>query len=226
MNQLNEILGEKMFSGEHYMRTRLYYHLQTSVTDNHYVRAPDHHHHHHHHHHHDRRRRSRMNWGSENGRIVSRDNEHIVYSRAPYHYHDSHERIVVSENRDHVHVGRSPHYYHHGHHGHHGHHHDEYEKVIVSGDNDHVHVSRSPHHHHHHHQDEKVIVSGDGDHVHVHRSVSIAGEQGQSYIVPHVAKRASAQESFSLPPLGRRNGDIDGARGRIDIVVRSAVDRI
>ena len=192
------------------------------LTDNHYVRAPDHHyHHHHHHHHHDRSRRSRMNWGSENGRIVSRDNVHIAYSRAPYYHHGPREKIIASGNRDHVHVGRSPH---HHHHDHHDHHHDVHEKVIVSGNNDHVHVSRSPHHHHHHH-DEKVIVSGDGDHVHVHRSVSIAGEQGQSYIVPHVVKRASAQESFSLPSLGKRNGDIDGARGRIDIVVRSAVDK-
>ncbi|KAH9167486.1 hypothetical protein EDB89DRAFT_2232352 [Lactarius sanguifluus] len=83
-------------------------------------------------------------------------------------------------------------------------------------------VERSPHHdhdrHHHHDGHEKVIVSGDNDHVHVHRSVFIAGEQGQSYIVPHVTKRATAQESFSLPSLGKRNGDIDGAPGRIDIV--------
>ena len=160
-----------------------------------------------------------MNWGSENGRIVSRDNEPIVSSRAPYHHHTSHEKVIVSGNRDHVHVGRSPHHY--GHHHHH-HHHGEHEEVIVSGDNDHVHVSRSPHHH----QGEKVIVSGDGDHVHVHRSVSIAGEQGQSYIVPHSAKRALAQELFSLPSLGKRSGEIDGAPGRIDIVVRVAVDRI
>ncbi|KAH9032317.1 hypothetical protein EDB84DRAFT_1561995 [Lactarius hengduanensis] len=102
------------------------------------------------------------------------------------------------------------------------HHHNSHEKVIVSGNHDHVRVERSPHHdhdrHHHHDGHEKVIVSGDNDHVHVHRSVSIAGEQGQSYIVPHVTKRATAQELFSLPSLGKRNGDIDGAPGRIDIV--------
>ncbi|KAI9440666.1 hypothetical protein H4582DRAFT_2097482 [Lactarius indigo] len=96
-----------------------------------------------------------------------------------------------------------------------------HEKVIVSGNHDHVRVERSPHHDHdRHHYDghEKVIVSGDNDHVHVHRSVFIAGEQGQSYIVPHVAKRASAQKPFGLPSLSKRNGDIDGAPGRIDIM--------
>jgi hypothetical protein len=161
-----------------------------------------------------------MNWGRGNERvIVSGDNERIIYSRAPHH---PHEKVAVSGDHDDVHVvGRSPHYHHH--HGHHDHH-DGYEKVIVSGDNDHVHVSRDPHHHHHH--DEKVIVSGDDDHVHVHRSVSIAGEQGQSYIVPHVAKRATAQESFSLPSRGKRSYDIDGAPGRIDIVVRAIGNRI
>ena len=71
-----------------------------------------------------------------------------------------------------------------------------------------------------------MVVSGDDDHVHVHRSVSITGEQGQSYIVPHVARRATAQESFGLSSLGKRNYDIDGAPGRIDIMVRGVDDRI
>lgn len=168
-------------------------------TDYHFVRSPDHHHnHHHHHHHHHDRRRSRMNWGSESGRIVSKDN--IVHPRSPYYHHSSHEKVIASGKRDHVQIRRSPHHDHHDHHGHHDHHdyhHDEYEEVDVSGDN---------------------------DHVHVHRSVSITGEQGQSYIVPHVAKRALAQKSFSLSSLGKRSGDIDGPRGRIDIVVRVAVN--
>ena len=190
-------------------------------TDN-YVRSPEPHRHHHHHHHHHGRRRSRMDWGYGSKRVVSGDNERIVYSRAPYR---SHEKVAVSGDQDHVRVGRSPHYHHHRYDHHHHDGHDHYdEKVIVSGNDDHVHVGREPHHHHHH--DEKVVVSGDNDHVHIHRSVSIAGEQGQSYIVPHVAKRATAQESFTLPSLGKRNSNIDGAPGSVDIVVRAAVDRI
>ncbi|KAH9000428.1 hypothetical protein EDB92DRAFT_1831240 [Lactarius akahatsu] len=152
---------------------------------------------------------------------------HVHYVRAPDHHHHHHhhhhhgrrrsrmnwgrEYKHVSGDNEHIIYSRAPH-----------HHHDSHEKVIVSGNHDHVRVERSPHHdhdrHHHHDGHEKVIVSGDNDHVHVHRSVFIAGEQGQSYIVPHVTKRAIAQESFSLPSLGKRNGDIDGAPGRIDIV--------
>ncbi|KAH9066791.1 hypothetical protein EDB87DRAFT_460220 [Lactarius vividus] len=153
---------------------------------------------------------------------------HVHYVRVPHHDHHHHHhhhhgrrrsrmnwgrglKYVVSGDNERIVYSRAPH-----------HHHISHEKVIVSGNHDHVRVERSPHHdhdrHHHHDGHEKVIVSGDNDHVHVHRSVFIAGEQGQSYIVPHVTKRAVAQESFSLPSLGKRNGDIDGAPGRIDIV--------
>ncbi|KAH9074741.1 hypothetical protein EDB83DRAFT_1866086 [Lactarius deliciosus] len=154
---------------------------------------------------------------------------HVHYVRAPHHDHHHHHhhhhhgrrysrmnwgrehKHVVSGDNEHIVYSRAPH-----------HHHNSHEKVIVSGNHDHVRVERSPHHdhdrHHHHDGHEKVIVSGDNDHVHVRRSVFITGEQGQSYIVPHVAKRTAAQESFSLPSLGKRNGDMDGAPGRIDIM--------
>ncbi|KAH9965047.1 Piwi domain-containing protein [Lactifluus volemus] len=52
---------------------------------------------------------------------------------------------------------------------------------------------------------DKVIVSGDGDHVHVHRSVSIAGEQGQSYVVPRIANRNVVQGPYNVPSLRRRD---------------------
>lgn len=195
---------------------------QLWFSDNHvhYSRAP-HHRHHHHHHHHDRYRR---NLGT-----VRQDRDLPAPGISGY----------VSGDHDHVHVGRSPHHNHHHHHHYNGH-----EKVIVSGDHDHVRVGRSPiphHHHHHHGGHEKVIITGDHDHVrvdrssngrrgfedekvttsrdnghdHLQRSVFIAGEQGQSYVVPRVAKRSATQKLFTL---GKRAGDMDGVPGRIDIM--------
>ncbi len=218
--------------------------VTAGLLDNHvyHPRAP--HHHHHHHHHHDRYRRSLG--------VVDRDpsfpgnsadDQNVVHPVARHHHHHygPHDKVIVSGNHDHVRVGRSPH--------HHHHHHNGKEKVVISGDHDHVRVGRSPrpHHHHHHHGGyEKVIISGDHDHVrvdrsfdghhgfeeekvtisrdngHVHlqRSVVIAGEQGQSYVVPRVTKRSSTQKPFTL---GKRAGGLDGAPGRIDIMVRSFV---
>ncbi|KAH8983160.1 hypothetical protein EDB86DRAFT_3106504 [Lactarius hatsudake] len=137
---------------------------------------------------------------------------------------------ILGDN--HVHYVRAPHHDHHHHHHHH-HHGRRYSRMnwvrghkhVASGNNEHIVYSRAPHHHHNSH--EKVIVSGNHDHVRVERSPHHdhdrhhhhdGHEKGQSYIVPHVTKRATAQESFGLPSLGKRNGDIDGAPGRIDIV--------
>jgi hypothetical protein len=50
--------------------------------------------------------------------------------------------------------------------------------------------------------------------------VFIAGEQGQSYVVPRVAKRSAKQKLFTL---GKRAGGMDGVPGRIDVMVRSFV---
>jgi hypothetical protein len=119
---------------------------------------------------------------------------------------------------------RAPHHHHHHHHDDH----HEYEKIVVSGDHDHVHAGRSPHHHHHHHdhhEHEKIIISGDNDRVHVDRSVFIAGEQGQSYVVPHIAKRNVAQELFTVPSLRRRANDLNGVPGHVDIMVCILVNR-
>jgi hypothetical protein len=154
------------------------------------------HHHHHHHHHHDRRLHLKIRQGESD-----RDSDSSVSSA-------DNEREVRP---------RAPHR-----------HHDWHGKVIFSGDHDNVHVGRSPHHHHHHddhHEHEKIIVSGDNDHVHVDRSVFIAGEQGQSYVVPHIAKRNVAQELFTVPSLRRRASDLDGVPGRIDIMVCILVNR-
>jgi hypothetical protein len=62
-------------------------------------------------------------------------------------------------------------------------------------------------------------VSGDHDHVYRRRSVLISGEQGQSYVVPRVARRSSAQELFTVPPLKRRDGGMGCAPGYIRIMV-------
>jgi hypothetical protein len=206
-----------------------------------------HHHHHHHHHdryhrspgtvHHDRDL-------SAPG-ILAHD-QNVVHPVArrhhQHHHHSPHEKVVVSGDHDHVHIGRSPHHNHHHHH-----HHNGNEKVIVSGDHDHVRVGRSPiphHRHHHHGGHEKVIITGDHDHVrvdrsydghrgledekvttsrdnghdHLQRSVFIAGEKGQSYVVPRVAKRSVTQKLFTL---GKRASGMDGVPGRIDIMVCS-----
>ena len=217
--------------------------VTTGRLDNHvhHSRAPHHrHHHHHHHHHHDRYRRSL--------RIVHHDRDpsapeisaHGVHPVA--RQHRPYEKFVVSDDHGHVRVGRSPHHRHHHHDYHNGN-----EKVVVSGDHDHVRVGRSPipHHRHHHHggykkviisgnhdhvrfdrssdghrgfEDEKVTASRDNGHDHLQRSVFIAGEQGQSYVVPRVAKRSLRQKLFSW---GKRAGGLDGVPGRIDIMVRS-----
>ena len=220
--------------------------VTTGLSDNrvHYSRAP-HHHHHHHHDHHDRYRRSlgtvhHDHEFSASG--LSAHGQNVVHPVARHHHHPHHphrpyEQVVVSGDDDHVHVGRSPHYNHHHHHHHHKGH--ENEKVVVSGDHDHVRVGRSPipHHHHHHGDNAKVIISGNHDHVrvdrssdgqrgttsrgnghdHLQRSVFIAGEQGQSYVVPRVSKRSAEQKLFTL---GKRAGGMYGVPGRIDVMVR------
>jgi hypothetical protein len=91
--------------------------------------------------------------------------------------------------------------------------------VIVTGDHDHVRVGRSPDGQHDF-EDEKVAISRDNDRVHLQRSVFIAGEQGHSYVVPRVVKRSAKQELFTL---GKRANTLDGAPGRIDIMVRNVV---
>jgi hypothetical protein len=197
----NELQSDdKKPGGEHGVQSSDSHHPEVTIEfiDNrlHYVRAP-HHHHHHHHHHHDRRRDLK----------IKRDEPELE--------HD-HASSVISADNEHEVRPRAPH-----------HHHDWHEKVVVSGDHNHVHARRSPHHHHHHHHhdNEKIIVSGDNDHVHVDRSVFIAGEQGQSYVVPHIAKRNVAQELFIVPSLRRRTSDLDGVPGRVDIMVRILVNR-
>ena len=119
--------------------------------------------------------------------------------------------MVVSGDHDHVRVDRSP-IPHHRHH-----HHGGYKKVIISGNHDHVRFDRSSDGHRGF-EDEKVTASRDNGHDHLQRSVFIAGEQGQSYVVPRVAKRSLRQKLFSL---GKRAGGLDGVPGRIDIMVRS-----
>ena len=217
--------------------------VTSGLLDNHvhYPRAPRHHHH-------DRYRRNLGTVYHGRGPSapgISAQDQTVVNPVARRHHHHRPEKVVVSGDHDHVHVGRSPHHHHHHHH----HHHNEHEKVVVSGNDDHVRVGRSPipHHHHHHHGGyEKVIISGDHDHVRVdrsfdghrgledekvttsrgnghyrlQRSVFIAGENGQSYVVPRVAKRSATQKSFTL---GKRAGDMAGVPGRIDIMVRSLV---
>jgi hypothetical protein len=148
--------------------------------------------------------------------VVSGDHDHVRVDRSPrshhhHHYHNGHEKVVVSGDHDHVRVGRSPHSHHHHHHHHQG----EHEKVVVSGDHDHVRVDRSLDWH----QGGKAMISGGNDHVHRRRSVLIAGEQGQSYVVPRVAKRSSAQELFAVPSLERRASEMDCAPGYIRIMV-------
>ncbi|KAI0292286.1 hypothetical protein BC826DRAFT_446560 [Russula brevipes] len=175
--------------------------------------------------------------------IVSGDHDHVHIGSSPHHHHHhtGYEKVIISGDHEHVRVGRSPH------HHHHHHHHNEYEKVVISGDHDHVRVERSPHprhyHHHHYNGHEKVVVSGDhdhvrfdrspdshrlfedakaitsnhDDHVHLQRSVLIAGEQGQSYVVPRVVRRSAAQELLAVPPLGKRASGSDGVPGHIDI---------
>jgi hypothetical protein len=216
----------------------------------HYSRAP--HHRHHHHDHHDRYRRSLGTVRHDRDLSapgISAHDQNVVHpvARHHHHHHSPYEKVVVSGDNDHVHVGRSPHHNHH----HHQHHHNGNEKVIVSGDHDHVRVGRSPiphHHHDHHGGNEKVIITGDHDHVrvdrssdgrrsfgdekvttsrdnghdHLQRSVFIAGEQGQSYVVPRVAKRSATQKLFIL---GKRASGMDGVPGRIDIMVRSLAIR-
>lgn len=88
--------------------------------------------------------------------------------------------------------------------------------MVVSGDNDHVHVDRSSNGRRGF-EDEKVTTSRDNGHDHLQRSVFIAGEQGQSYVVPRVAKRSTMQKLFSL---GKRTGGMNGVPGHIDIMVR------
>jgi hypothetical protein len=174
-----------------------------------HVRRSPHHHHHHHHN------------GHKNV-IVSGDHDHVRVDRSPHphhhpHHHGGHEKVVVSGDHDHVRVDRSPrsrrrrrH-----HHHHHHHHQNEHEKVVVSGDHDHVRVDRSLGWN----QDGKAIMSGDYDHVYRRRSVLISGEQGQSYVIPRVARRSTAQELFTVPPLKKRDGEMDCAPGYIRIMV-------
>ena len=222
--------------------------VTAGLPDNHvhHSRSP-HHNHHHHHHHHDRYRRGLGTVHHDrdiSAPGISARDQNVVHpvARHHHHHHNPYEKVVVSGDHDHVHVRRSPHHNHHHHH-----HHNGPEKVIVSGDHDHVRVGRSPiphHHHHHHGGSEKVIITGDHDHVrvdrsshgrrnfedekvttsrdnghdHLQRSVFIAGEQGQSYVVPRVAKRSATQKLFTL---GKRASGMDGVPGRIDIMVRS-----
>jgi hypothetical protein len=157
---------------------------------------------HHHHHHHNEHEKV----------IVTGDHDNVRVGRSPHHHHNNnnneHEKVIITGDHDHVRVGRSPRPHHHHHH-----HHSGYSKVVVSGDNDHVHVDRSPDGHH-------VTISRDNDHVHLQRSVFIEGEQGHSYVVPRAAKRSATQELFTL---GKRANGLDGAPGRIDIMVRSVV---
>jgi hypothetical protein len=115
--------------------------------------------------------------------------------------------VVVSGDHDHVRVGRSPIPRHH------------HQKVIISGNHDHVRVDRSSDGHRGF-EDEKVTTSRVNGHDHLQRSVLIAGEQGQSYVVPRVAKRSATQKLFTL---GKRAGGLDGVPGRIDIMVRNFV---
>lgn len=215
----------------------------------HYSRAPHHHHHHHHHHDRYRRSLGNLHHDRDlPAPGPSAHDQNVVHPVARHHNHHHphrpYEKVVVSGDYDHVHVGRSPHHNHHHHHN--GH---ENEKVVISGDHDHVRLVRSPiphHHHHHHGGNEKVIISGDHDHVrvdrssderrgledkkvttsrgnghdHLQRSVFIAGEQGQSYVVPRAAKRSAKQK---LLTLGKRAGGMDGVPGRIDVMVRSLI---
>ncbi len=169
-----------------------------------YSRAPHHHHHHH---------------GPHDKVIVTGDHDHVRVGRSPHHHHHHHhhngdEKVVVTGDHDHVRVGRSPSPHHHHHH-----HHGGYEKVVISGDHDHIHVDRSSDGHRGF-EDGKVTISRDNGHVHLQRSVFIAGEQGQSYVVPRVAKRSAKQKLFTL---GKRARGLDGAPGRMDIMVRSIV---
>ena len=217
------------------------------ATDNHvhYARAP---HYRHHHHHYDHYHRGLRTGRSEpendlSASATSVDDERVVQPRAHRHHghHEQYEKVIVTGDHDHVHLGRSPHHHHHHHHHgryvavsgdydhvrvdrsprspHHYHHYNGHEKVIISGDHDHVHVERSPDWRHSF-ADGKAIISSDNDYVHGRQSVLIAGEQGQSYVVPRLAKRIAKQEMFTIPSLGKRAGDEDCVPGHIVIIVR------
>lgn len=189
----------KKLGGKHSVQSRRSHHpdVTIEIIDNHalYVRAPHRHNYHHHHHHYDRRR---------HGLKTRRGDPEIDRDRSSSVISADNER-EVRPRAPHRRPGWD-------------------ENVVVSGDHDHVHARRSPHHHHHHHHEhEDIIVSGNNDHVHVDRSVFIAGEQGQSYVVPRTAKRNVGQELFTVPSLSKRTG-VDGVPGQVDIMVRILVN--
>ncbi|KAI1790244.1 hypothetical protein LXA43DRAFT_1062230 [Ganoderma leucocontextum] len=176
--------------------------------------------------------------------IIDGDNDHLHLRRSVV----PHARLrsnVAHDSQGHVRVQRSPGPHHHHHHGevtvrgghdgvhihhrtpHRRHHH---LKAVVEGDNQHVHLGRSPvaspEPHHHHHRPDKVVVNGDHDHVYVHgkrsrdhrHPIVIAGNRGKAYLIPHLGTDSPVSAFASARIHTRRDGQIDGVPGTIEIM--------